>query len=160
MKSMTPFAVSSQPANHGSKPPSEPDHFTLLTHSTTLDHSHYVLTMKRTLLKSKIHRATVTDASLHYEGSITIDPILMQAANICEWEQVDVYDINNGNRLTTYAISGKPGSGTICLNGAAARLVQIGDLVIICSYAEFTEDERQTHTPKIILVDEKNQIKH
>ena len=116
--------------------------------------------MKRTLLKSKIHRATVTDASLHYEGSITIDPILMQAANICEWEQVDVYDINNGNRLTTYAISGKPGSGTICLNGAAARLVQIGDLVIICSYAEFTEDERQTHTPKIILVDEKNQIKH
>jgi aspartate 1-decarboxylase len=116
--------------------------------------------MKRTLLKSKIHRATVTDASLHYEGSITIDPVLMQAANICEWEQVDVYDINNGNRLTTYAISGTPGSGTICLNGAAARLVHIGDLVIVCSYAEFTEEERQTHVPKIVLVDEQNHIRH
>ncbi|MEY3174485.1 MAG: Aspartate 1-decarboxylase precursor [Planctomycetota bacterium] len=112
--------------------------------------------MKRTLLKSKIHRATVTDASLHYEGSITIDPLLMEAADICEWEQVDVYDINNGNRLTTYAIPGQPGSGTICLNGAAARLVQIGDLVIICSYAEFSEDERRTHTPAIVLVNERN----
>jgi aspartate 1-decarboxylase len=112
--------------------------------------------MKRTLLKSKIHRATVTDASLHYEGSITIDPLLMQAADICEWEQVDVYDINNGNRLTTYAIPGKPGSGVICLNGAAARLVHIGDLVIICSYAEFSEEERATHAPKIVLVNENN----
>jgi aspartate 1-decarboxylase len=112
--------------------------------------------MKRTLLKSKIHRATVTDASLHYEGSITIDPLLMQAADICEWEQVDVYDVNNGNRLTTYAIPGKPGSGTICLNGAAARLVQVGDLVIICSYAEFTEEQRHAHAPRIVLVDENN----
>lgn len=112
--------------------------------------------MKRTLLKSKIHRATVTDASLHYEGSITIDPLLMEAADICEWEQVDVYDINNGNRLTTYAIPGQPGSGTICLNGAAARLVQVGDLVIICSYAEFSEEQRLTHLPKIVLVNEKN----
>jgi aspartate 1-decarboxylase len=116
--------------------------------------------MKRTLLKSKIHRATVTDASLHYEGSITIDPVLMQAANICEWEQVDVYDINNGNRLTTYAIAGTPGSGTVCLNGAAARLVHVGDLVIICSYAEFNDQERQTHTPKIILVNDQNQIRN
>jgi aspartate 1-decarboxylase len=105
--------------------------------------------MKRTLLKSKIHRATVTDASLHYEGSITIDPLLMQAADICEWEQVDVYDINNGNRLTTYAIPGKPGSGVICLNGAAAQLVHIGDLVIICSYAEFSEEERERMLPKL-----------
>jgi aspartate 1-decarboxylase len=112
--------------------------------------------MKRTLLKSNIHRATVTDASLHYEGSITIDPLLMEAADICEWEQVDVYDINNGNRLTTYAIPGQPGSGTICLNGAAARLVQVGDLVIICSYAEFSEEQRLTHLPKIVLVNEKN----
>ena len=112
--------------------------------------------MKRTLRKSKIHRATVTDASLHYEGSITIDPLLMEAADICEWEQVDVYDINNGNRLTTYAIPGQPGSGTICLNGAAARLVQVGDLVIICSYAEFSEEQRLTHLPKIVLVNEKN----
>lgn len=114
--------------------------------------------MKRTLLKSKIHRATVTDASLHYEGSVTIDPLLMDATDIVEWEQVDVYDINNGNRLTTYAISGKRGSGVICLNGAAARLVQIGDLVIICSYAEYTEEERRKHDPRIVLVDERNQI--
>ncbi|MEI7699393.1 MAG: aspartate 1-decarboxylase [Planctomycetia bacterium] len=112
--------------------------------------------MKRTLLKSKIHRATVTDASLHYEGSITIDPLLMEATDIVQWEQVDVYDINNGNRLTTYAIAGERGSGVICLNGAAARLVQIGDLVIICSYAEYTEAEIPTHTPKILLVTPRN----
>lgn len=98
----------------------------------------------------------MTDASLHYEGSITIDPLLMEATDIVEWEQVDVYDINNGNRLTTYAISGKKGSGVICLNGAAARLVQVGDLVIICSYAEYSEDERKQHEPKIVLVNEKN----
>ncbi len=114
--------------------------------------------MNRMLLKSKIHRATVTDASLHYEGSVTLDPLLMEATDIVEWEQVDVYDINNGNRLTTYAISGERGSGTVCLNGAAARLVQIGDLVIICSYAQYTEEERQKHAPKIVLVDDKNLI--
>lgn len=112
--------------------------------------------MKRMMLKSKIHRATVTEANLHYEGSITIDPLLMEATDIVEWEQVDVYDITNGNRLTTYAISGKPGSGVICLNGAAARLIEVGDLVIICSYAEFTEEERRTHKPRIVLVNEKN----
>jgi L-aspartate-alpha-decarboxylase len=110
------------------------------------------------LLKSKIHRATVTDASLHYEGSVTLDPLLMEATDIVEWEQVDVYDINNGNRLTTYAISGERGSGTVCLNGAAARLVQIGDLVIICSYAQYSAQERQKHLPKIVLVDDKNLI--
>ncbi|HAP07322.1 MAG TPA: aspartate 1-decarboxylase [Planctomycetaceae bacterium] len=114
--------------------------------------------MKRVLLKSKIHRATVTDASLHYEGSITIDPLLMEAVNIVQWEQVDVYDINNGSRLTTYAIAGERGSGVICLNGAAARLVQPGDLVIICSYAEFTEEELQTHQPQIVLVDPQNRV--
>jgi aspartate 1-decarboxylase len=114
--------------------------------------------MKRTLLKSKIHRATVTDASLHYEGSVTIDPLLMEATDIVEWERVDIYDINNGNRLSTYAISGERGSGVICLNGAAARLVQVGDLVIICSYAEYKEDERRSHTPTIVLVDEHNGI--
>lgn len=114
--------------------------------------------MKRILLKSKIHRATVTDASLHYEGSITIDPLLMEATDIAEWEQVDVYDINNGNRLTTYAIAGERGSGVICLNGAAARLVHVGDLVIICSYAQYTEEERRSHDPQIVLVDEKNRI--
>lgn len=114
--------------------------------------------MNRMLLKSKIHRATVTDASLHYEGSVTLDPLLMEATDIVEWEQVDVYDINNGNRLTTYAISGERGSGTVCLNGAAARLVQIGDLVIICSYAQYSAEERQKHLPKIVLVDDKNLI--
>jgi L-aspartate-alpha-decarboxylase len=114
--------------------------------------------MNRTLLKSKIHRATVTDASLHYEGSVTIDPLLMEATDIVEWEAVDVYDINNGNRLTTYAISGKRGSGIICLNGAAARLVQVGDLVIICSYAQYTEEERKQHEPRIVQVNEKNKI--
>lgn len=114
--------------------------------------------MRRVLLKSKIHRATVTDANLEYEGSVTIDPILMEASDIVEWEQVDVYDITNGSRLTTYAISGERGSGVICLNGAAARLVHIGDLVIICSYAEFTEEERTSHVPQIVLVNGKNQI--
>ena len=114
--------------------------------------------MNRTLLKSKIHRATVTDASLHYDGSVTLDPLLMEATDIVEWEQVDIYDINNGNRLTTYAISGERGSGVVCLNGAAARLVQVGDLVIICSYAEYADEERKQHTPKLVLVDEKNRI--
>ncbi|MCA9082911.1 MAG: aspartate 1-decarboxylase [Planctomycetaceae bacterium] len=112
--------------------------------------------MKRTLLKSKIHRATVTEADLNYEGSITIDPRLMKAADIVEFERVEVYDITNGNRLATYAISGKPGSGTICLNGAAARLVQVGDLIIICSYADYTEEERRQHVPRIIRVDGRN----
>jgi aspartate 1-decarboxylase len=114
--------------------------------------------MKRTLLKSKIHRATVTDASLHYEGSVTIDPQLMEAADIVEWEQVDVLDINNGNRLTTYAISGEPGSGVICLNGAAARLVLIGDLVIICSYAQYSEEAQRKHVPKVVRVDKNNHM--
>ncbi len=114
--------------------------------------------MKRILLKSKIHRATVTDASLHYEGSITIDPLLMESTDIVEWEQVDIYDINNGNRLTTYAIAGERGSGVICLNGAAARLVHIGDLVIICSYAQYTEEERRAHDPRIVLVDGSNRL--
>ena len=82
----------------------------------------------------------------------------MEATNIVEWEQVDIYDINNGNRLTTYAISGERGSGIVCLNGAAARLVQIGDLVIICSYAQYSEEERREHAPKIVLVDDTNRI--
>ncbi len=114
--------------------------------------------MRRMLLKSKIHRATVTEANLNYEGSVTIDPLLMKATDIVEWEQVDVYDITNGNRLTTYAISGEPGSGIICLNGAAARLVDVGDLVIICSYAEFSEKARLKHVPKIVVVNEQNQV--
>src|SRR5712692_1893994 len=91
--------------------------------------------MQRILLKSKIHRATVTDAQLHYEGSVTIDRELMELADLMEFEQVQLYDVNNGNRLTTYVISGDPGSGTICINGAAAHQVHPGDLIIICAYA-------------------------
>ena len=112
--------------------------------------------MQRILLKSKIHRATVTDAQLHYEGSVTIDHDLMVAANIAEHEQVQIYDVNNGNRLTTYAIQGKAGSGTICINGAAAHLVSPGHLIIICAYAQFEESEVAKHKPQVVHVDGKN----
>lgn len=115
--------------------------------------------MKRTLLKSKIHRATVTEADLNYEGSVTIDSKLLEAADIVEYERVEVYDITNGNRLATYAIKGEPGSGTICLNGAAARLVEVGDLVIICSYADYTDEERANHDPIVVQVTPKNKAR-
>ena len=105
--------------------------------------------MKRTLLKSKIHRATVTDADLHYEGSVTIDPELLDAADIVNHERVEIYDITNGARLSTYAILGEPGAGEICINGAAAHLVNPGDLVIIVSYAEYSEDELANHEPRV-----------
>ena len=98
----------------------------------------------------------MTDAQLHYEGSVTIDHDLMLAANIAEHEQVHIYDINNGNRLITYAIQGRAGSGTICINGAAAHLVSPGNLVIICAYAQFEEAEVATHRPHVIHVDQKN----
>lgn len=112
--------------------------------------------MERTLLKSKLHRGTVTGADLHYEGSVTIDRDLMDAVDVVEFEQVDIYDITNGARLTTYAIEGARGSGEIRINGAAAHLVKPGDLVIIASYASFTEAERVTHRPKIVLLDGHN----
>ena len=112
--------------------------------------------MQRTLLKSKIHRATVTDAQLHYEGSVTIDADLMRAADIVEHEQVQIYDVDNGNRLTTYAISGPAGSGVICINGAAAHLVSPGHLIIICSYAQFEETELAGHRPRVIHVNADN----
>ena len=92
------------------------------------------------------------------EGSVTIDADLMKAADIVEFERVEVYDITNGNRLATYAITGEAGSGIICLNGAAARLIKKGDLVIICSYADYTEKERAKHVPDLILVDSKNRV--
>eukprot|EP00475_Leptophrys_vorax_P035797 TRINITY_DN59481_c0_g1_i1.p2 TRINITY_DN59481_c0_g1~~TRINITY_DN59481_c0_g1_i1.p2 ORF type:complete len:133 (-),score=5.72 TRINITY_DN59481_c0_g1_i1:5-403(-) len=114
--------------------------------------------MQRILLKSKIHRATVTDAQLHYEGSVTIDTDLMRAADIVEHEQVQIYDVDNGNRLTTYAISGPSGSGTICINGAAAHLVSPGHLIIICSYAQFEEIEIGTHRPRVVHVDSENRM--
>jgi aspartate 1-decarboxylase len=114
--------------------------------------------MIRTLLKSKIHRARVTQADLHYEGSVTIDRLLMEAADIREYEQVDIYDITNGARLTTYAISGQAGSGTICINGAAAHLVHPGDLVIILTYAQYGEADVEKHEPAIIQVNEQNRF--
>lgn len=112
--------------------------------------------MHRFLLKSKIHRATVTDADLNYDGSITLDRDLMDAADIVEHERVDIYDITNGARLTTYAISGPRGTGMACINGAAAHLVRPGDLVIIVSYAEYSNDEAAGHQPSIVLVDDQN----
>lgn len=111
------------------------------------------------MLKSKLHRASVTQSDLHYEGSITVDLDLLQAANILVHEQVDVLNITNGARFTTYAIEGARGSGVIGVNGAAARLVQTGDLVIICSYAQMTEAEAKTHKPVVVLLDEKNRVK-
>jgi aspartate 1-decarboxylase len=108
------------------------------------------------MLKSKIHRATVTDANLNYEGSITIDRKLMKAADILPYEQVHVVDVNNGNRLVTYAIEGE--SGEICLNGAAARLATKGDIVIILSYTNVEEAELQDYHPRLVYVDSKNEI--
>jgi len=112
--------------------------------------------MRRRLLKSKIHRATVTEADLHYEGSVTIDADLMRQADMVPHEQVDVLDITNGARLTTYAIAGPPCSGKICINGAAAHLVSAGDMVIIVSYADYEEAELASHAPRVILVDQEN----
>lgn len=113
--------------------------------------------MRRTLLKSKIHRATVTDADLNYEGSISIDPVLCEQADLLQFERVEIYNCNNGNRFATYVIPGKPGE--ICLNGAAARLVHRGDLVIIASFAEYEEAELAEHQPRLIFVDERNRAK-
>lgn len=110
------------------------------------------------LMKSKIHRAIVTEANLNYVGSITIDEDLMDAADIMENEKVQIVDNNNGNRFETYVIPGKRGSGTICLNGAAARLVQPGDVIIIISYGIFDKNEAKAHVPKLVFVDDKNRI--
>lgn len=115
--------------------------------------------MQRLMLKSKIHRATVTDANLDYEGSVAIDEALMEAAGIYEFEQVQIYDIANGNRLTTYAIKGERGSGTISINGAAAHLAKKGDLVIIASYSVFEEAEASKHSPVLVYVDANNAIR-
>jgi aspartate 1-decarboxylase len=108
------------------------------------------------MMKSKIHRATVTDADLHYVGSITVDRDLMDAADLLEYEQVAVVDIDNGARLETYVIEGERGSGSICLNGAAARLVSPGDRVIIISYAEYDDAELEAYEPTVVHVDRSN----
>ncbi len=112
----------------------------------------------RNMLKSKIHRARVTDANIAYEGSITIDKKLLAAADILPYEQVHVLNINNGARFTTYAIEGKEGSGDICLNGAAARLGVKGDVVIILTYAQVLEEEVRNYRPKIVHVNKNNAI--
>lgn len=115
--------------------------------------------MRRTMCKSKIHRATVTDANLAYEGSITLDPVLMQAADVRQYEQVHVVDIDNGARFETYVIRGVENSGDVVLNGAAARLVQPGDRVIIMSYAEYDDAELADFEPKLVFVDDANRIR-
>jgi aspartate 1-decarboxylase len=112
----------------------------------------------RVMLKSKIHRATITGADVNYEGSITLDPALMQAADILPYEQVHVVDVNNGARLVTYAIEGAPNSGDVVLNGAAARLVNVGDIVIVISYRDVPEDELRGYQPRLVYVDAQNRI--
>jgi aspartate 1-decarboxylase len=115
--------------------------------------------MRLTMCKSKIHRATVTQAELHYEGSITIDQNLLREADILPFEKVQVVNVNNGERLETYVYAGQPGEGTICLNGAAARLAQPGDKIIIIAYADMERDEAERHSPRLVLVDDDNRVK-
>ena len=112
--------------------------------------------MQRTLLKSKIHRVRITDANLNYVGSLMIDADLMEAADILPYEQIKIYNINNGARFDTYALAGPAGKGDICLNGAAARMGAAGDLIIIATYSIYDEAETARHKPKIVLVDSKN----
>jgi aspartate 1-decarboxylase len=115
--------------------------------------------MLLTMMKGKIHRATCTGADLHYNGSITVDPVLLKAAGILEHEQVDVLNISNGARLTTYAIKAKKaGGGEITINGAAAHLVKKGDLLIICAFAQMKPKAAEKHKPKVVLVDARNQL--
>ena len=115
--------------------------------------------MWRTVCKSKLHRATVTEANVQYAGSVTLDAALMRAADLRPYEQVHIVDVDNGARLVTYCIEGPAGSGMVCINGAAARLIAAGDRVIIISYAQVTSEELDTFTPKVVLLDERNRIR-
>jgi len=115
--------------------------------------------MVRTICKSKLHGATVTEANVQYTGSLTLDADLMKAADLVPYEQVHVVDVDNGARLVTYCIAGPRGSGTICVNGAAARLIAAGDKIIVISYAHVTPEELDALTPKIVMVDERNRIR-
>ncbi|TKJ29796.1 aspartate 1-decarboxylase [bacterium (candidate division B38) B3_B38] len=115
--------------------------------------------MQRVFLKGKIHQATVTESNLHYEGSLTVDRELMEAAGMLPYEKVEVYNITNGNRFSTYLIEGERGSGVIAVNGAAARLAQPGDLIIVTSYAMIDDHELPEHKPKIVLFDSHNKVK-
>lgn len=112
--------------------------------------------MQVTMLKGKIHRATVVQAELDYVGSITVDEELLEQAGILEYEQVQIVDINNGNRFETYTIAGERGSGMICLNGAAARCVSVGDKIILMAYAQMDASEAKMHKPTVVFVDEEN----
>lgn len=114
--------------------------------------------MNRTLLKSKIHRVTVTEADVEYEGSITVDRNLMDAADLHHYEQVHIFNVTNGNRFVTYVIEGERGSGEICVNGAAAHLARKGDCLIVASFASYSESECKTHVPKLVYVDGSNRI--
>ena len=116
--------------------------------------------MRLNAFKSKIHRCKVTEANLNYEGSVTIDADLMDAADILPNEQVQVLNVNNGERFDTYAIRGQRGSGVICLNGPAARLAHVGDLVIILTYATMEREELERHTPRVVMVDDRNRIRN
>ena len=116
--------------------------------------------MRRTIFKSKIHRATVTHADLDYEGSVTLDADLMRAADILPYEQVAIWNVTRGSRLETYALEGPAGSGVVCVNGAAAHHNRPGDLVIVATFAEMDEAEARAHQPTVVLVDEQNRIKH
>lgn len=111
-----------------------------------------------TMLKSKIHRATVTQSDLNYVGSITIDKKLMNSAGLLEYEKVQIADTDNGNRFETYIIAGKENSGCICLNGAAAKCVEVGDKIIIMAYAQMTPEENENHFPKVVFVNDNNEI--
>lgn len=114
--------------------------------------------MQRMMLKSKLHRVTVTHAELHYEGSCAIDQDLLDAADICEYQQIDIYNVNNGERFTTYAISAERGSGIISVNGAAARKAAPGDLLIIATYAMYDESELAKFEPDLVYVDSRNRM--
>lgn len=115
--------------------------------------------MRRTMMKSKLHRARVTDANLSYEGSLTIDAQLMELADILPYEHVRVYNVSTGARFETYAMEGPPGRGDICLNGAAARMGAPGDFIIIVTYADYEEEEARRHTPRVVLLDTCNKPK-
>lgn len=115
--------------------------------------------MLRVLMKSKIHGATVSEANLRYTGSITIDKTLLKASDICPYERVQIVNLNNGSRVETYVLEGPAGSGTICMNGAAARWAEVGDKVIIISYSLLTPREMKKHHPKVVFVDDRNRVK-
>jgi aspartate 1-decarboxylase len=115
--------------------------------------------MRRSMLKSKIHRATVTHADVDYEGSLTLDALLLEAADIIPFEEVHVWNVTRGTRLRTYAMRGEPGTGVVCVNGAAAHLAHPGDLVIVATFAEMDDATARSHKPKVILVDSRNRAR-